>query len=81
MAENGAETATVPEPGIYPNVPFSDYMAWPLAHAGLLRAMQHAPAMARYRMDSPEHDRPAYLKGRLFHLLTCQPELAMDIVL
>jgi len=65
-----------PEPGVYRSVAFAEYAAWDAANAGILRAMAHAPAMALYRREHVEHDRPTYLLGRLFHLLTTQPDLA-----
>jgi len=64
------------EPGIYPGIPFPEYLAWDAVDASLLKAMSHAPAMAHYRRTHPEHDKPAYLLGRLFHLLATNPESA-----
>ncbi len=65
-----------PEPGIYENVPFETYAQWDAVNASTLKGMQHAPAVAKYRRENVQIDKPAYAFGRLFHLLATQPVLA-----
>lgn len=67
----------LPAPGIWPKIAFDEYLALPAVDFSLLKAMAHAPEVARYRMSHPEDDKPAYIKGRLFHLL-CTESGKMD---
>lgn len=66
-----------PEPGVYLDIPFSEYCKWEAVNQSILKALQHTPALAKERLDNPEgdEDKEAYVLGRLFHLMTCQPKL------
>ncbi len=70
------ERIPTPKPGLYPGIPFEVYLAWDAVDATLLKAMAHNAEFAHFRMIEPEVDKPCYLKGRLFHLLSTDPNAA-----
>lgn len=70
MTDTDIKRIPAPEPGIYPGVPFETYLAWDAVNASLLKDVGHAPALAYDHMTNPDPDKKAYVKGRLFHLLS-----------
>lgn len=70
------EKTESPKPGIYPNIDFETYQSWDAVNASLIKAFLRVPAMAEFRMNEPEEDKIAYVKGRLFHLLLSDPKAA-----
>ncbi len=76
--ENTQITKTIeaPEPGVYENIPFEQYLAWDAADCSLLKKIDHSAEYAHYHQTHPEPDKDAYAKGRLFHLLIGEPEKA-----
>lgn len=62
--------------GIFFDIPFDEYLSWDATSCSLLKAFAHTPALYKYRRKHPEQDKPAYLLGRLFHMLSTHPEEA-----
>jgi hypothetical protein len=69
--------APVPAPGVYKNVPFATYRAWPAVNKSTLDHIQDgSPKHCRYRMDNPEKQTTAMLVGRAYHTLALEGEEA-----
>jgi hypothetical protein len=62
---------TPPPPGIYPDVPASEYHAWPYASASRMGDMARSPLHCRHRMANPEST-DAMVFGEAFHLMVLQ---------
>jgi hypothetical protein len=60
-------------PGVYPGVPFRDYIALDAVSSTLLKAMRRSPAHALAKRDEPQWS-DALMLGDATHLMTLQPE-------
>lgn len=64
-----------PKPGIYPGVPFEEYLRWPCVHATLLEKVRaRTPAHGRYWEDHPGDPTPALRFGTLLHRALLEPD-------
>ena len=70
-------TETMPEPGIYPAIPFSVYQSWPAVHQSRLWTLAtRTPAHYREEVEHPEEvDTDAMALGRAVHFAVLEPEL------
>lgn len=59
------------KPGIYPGIPFRDYLALDAVSSTLLKAMRRSPAHALAKRDEPQWS-DALMLGDATHLLTLQ---------
>jgi len=64
-----------PEPGLYPGVPFHDYIRWDAASNSQLSHLLRSPAHLRAYLDGPSPDKGARRLGRAFHFATLEPAL------
>ena len=68
----------LPEPGLYEDVPFKDYLAWPAAsNSGLGILVNKSPA--HYKRDRDKGDdgpgTPAQILGKATHAVVLEPEI------
>jgi exodeoxyribonuclease VIII len=64
-----------PEPGIYPNTPFPEYLEWEAAHHSVLKWItSHSPAHAKEYMDNPPEPTEAMKFGTALHTYVLEPE-------
>lgn len=63
-----------PEPGIYPNVPMSEYHAWEAASNSRLSQLLRSPAHLKSYIDRPKPDTDAQVIGRATHAAILEPE-------
>jgi hypothetical protein len=62
------------KPGIYPNVPFDEYLQWEAINNTLLRIIDtQSAAHAKTHKDNPPPPSKAFEQGRIFHALTLEP--------
>lgn len=65
----------IPEPGIYPNVPLEEYLAWDACSHSRLEDLRRSAAYCRHRIDEPdEESTPAQLAGQALHCAALEPE-------
>lgn len=65
----------IPEPGIYNNIPFDEYLTWEAASDSILSKLRSkSPAHARFKQLYPQKDTAAFFTGRLLHCLALEPE-------
>lgn len=76
-----AATATTPQttmptqPGLYPDVPATDYHRWPAANQSLLKVIRDkSPAHARQEMLCPAGPTAAMKLGTALHVAVLQPD-------
>ena len=63
------------EPGIYPGVPFDEYIKWDAINNSLLWIIQNqSPAHAKANMDCPPEPTPAFHFGHGLHCLALEPD-------
>ncbi|HDZ21955.1 hypothetical protein LCGC14_0568760 [marine sediment metagenome] len=73
---------TPPSPGVYPHVPFEQYLAWDLPSQSILKAMRQSPAhyrAARAGIATVKVTDDMTL-GSALHTVFLEPELAMEAV-
>jgi len=63
-----------PEPGIYKNVPFDEYMLWEGCSNSMLNDMRQSPAHCYYRKRNPEEPTPAMILGSAVDALVFEPD-------
>jgi len=62
------------KPGIYPNVPFGEYIQWPAINNSLLRIIDiQSAAHAKAYKDNPPPPSKAFREGQIFHALVLEP--------
>lgn len=64
-----------PKPGVYPNVPFSDYSRWDACNHSMLHRMEVTPAHARWWQLHPEESTRFQDLGHALHQALLEPEL------
>ena len=65
-----------PEPGVYPDVPFAEYLAWNACNNSKLGQALRSPR--HYYCQPPRADRPTFQLGRLVHAGKLQPETLLN---
>lgn len=66
---------TVPEPGVYPGVPWATYHAWDACSSSRLSRLARSPAHLRAYLDGLTDDETAAkTSGRLLHTAVLEPE-------
>jgi hypothetical protein len=68
---SNSTTSTCPKPGIYPNVPFDDYLAWDAVSSSRLRLA--ARSLAHYNAGFTSEPTPAMTLGTLCHAGVLEP--------
>ena len=68
-------TPDLPEPGIYYDIPFNDYKAWPAVNNSSLNATMKSARHYQYEQTAARHDTPALKTGRLTHCVHLTPEV------
>jgi len=64
-----------PKPGIYPGVPFDEYVKWEAVNNSFLWTMKtKSAAHARYYKDNPKLPTPALKYGHVLHTLALEPK-------
>lgn len=67
--------ATVPEPGVYPGVPWATYHAWDACSASRLSRLARSPRHLRAHLGGQVDDETAAkTSGRLLHIAVLEPE-------
>jgi hypothetical protein len=61
------------EPGLYANVPESEYRAWDAVNASTLNTLKRSPAHARYEMEHPREPSEEMALGSMIHTALLQP--------
>lgn len=74
MSENTLNP-TDPKPGVYPGVPFPDYLAIDAASSHRLMAMARSAAHCKAEMDNPTKPTPDMIIGTACHLGILSPDL------
>jgi hypothetical protein len=64
-----------PEPGVYPGVPFTDYLSWDAASNSQLTTLSRSPAHLAESRRQPREDTPALVMGRAIHTACLEPQL------
>jgi len=64
-----------PEPGIYPDIPMTEYLAWRAASNSGLGRILRSPAHYRAYVETDQPDTPAFRMGRAVHMAVLQPDL------
>ena len=69
----------IPKPGIYPGVPFNEYVEWEAVNNSLLWTMKSkSPAHAKYEKENPRPETPALRYGHALHTLALEPKFFKD---
>ena len=71
---------TAPEPGIYPNAPFEEYLSWPAASSHDLMTVLRSPMHYHYSRTHPQEATPAMKFGSAAHAWILTPDEAPDQV-
>lgn len=73
---------TTPAPGIYPNIDFSEYLAWPLLSQSTLKEGRQSMAHLKAAMDGERDKAPTddMVLGTALHTAFLEPELMADQV-
>ena len=69
---------TCPEPGVYEDVPFEKYLAWPAMNQSSLKAMRDSPAHFKGECEHPREATAAMKKGTLLDTLLFEGEDALQ---
>lgn len=69
------DTLTIPEIGVYPNVPAEEYHAWPCVSNSLLGQLSKSPLHAKYAMDNGYEATEAQKLGTAAHTAILEPHL------
>lgn len=69
---------TLPEPGIYNNVPMSEYHKWPAISNSGLGHLSRSPAHYKAYLDEPPADTKAFQFGRAVHSAILEPDVFKD---
>lgn len=65
----------IPKPGIYPGVPFDEYLEWEAVNNSLLwTIVKQSPAHAKAKIDCPPEPTPPFHFGRGLHCLALEPD-------
>ncbi len=77
-----AEGGLMRDPGLYADVPMSEYHTWPGASQSRLKTLRDkSPLHLRYEMDHPSESTPTQALGEAVHVAVLQPDLfALDYV-
>ena len=62
-----------PEPGIYKDVSFPDYLSWDACSHSKLENIRRSEAYCKYRMDTPRVETDAMKLGTAFHVAILEP--------
>lgn len=62
-------------PGVYPDIPMSDYGSWDAANYSTLKQFRRSPAHAREMLVNPPAQTPAMALGSAVHAAVLEPEL------
>lgn len=68
------------QPGIYNNVPFDDYLAWPHLSQSTIKEGRKSMAHMRAAMDASREPTDAMLLGSALHVAFLEPELMLERV-
>lgn len=63
-----------PEPGVYPNIPFAEYLAWDCASASQLKDGARSWAWCRQQRLNPKPATPALELGAAIHAAVLEPD-------
>lgn len=63
-----------PKPGVYPGVPFAEYVKWDALNASALTHISRSPASFKHAEDNQREDTSAFIRGRYTHALALEPE-------
>ncbi len=62
------------DPGIYPGVPFDEYLTWDAVSNTFLKTlMERSPKHAKYNQDHPKEQSKAFLIGSATHCMVLEP--------
>jgi len=64
-----------PEPGVYPDIPMSEYGTWDAANYSTLKQFKRSPAHAREMLVNPPDQTPAMALGSALHAAVLEPTL------
>jgi exodeoxyribonuclease VIII len=62
-----------PPPGVYRDVPFSQYLSWDAVNASSLKAMGRSPAWCLEQRTNPKPPTPTLVLGTAIHCLLLEP--------
>jgi hypothetical protein len=62
------------QPGLYPSLPFEDYLAIPAVHSSGLRALRHGPREYQHRQRFALRPTQSMLDGTLAHIQILDPQ-------
>lgn len=63
------------QPGIYPNIPDTDYHSGPgISNSGLVIIANKTPAHYKASLESPREETPALLDGKRIHRIVLEPD-------
>ena len=66
----------LPEPGLYENIPFAEYLTWEAASNSGLGVLRRSPLHYKYdRENGEDSDTPAKKQGRAIHAIVLEPEM------
>jgi hypothetical protein len=69
-------TVATPPPGLYPDVPFADYLAWEAASNSRLKLLRDkTPLHLKWDLDHPAEPTEAMLIGSATHTAVLEPDL------
>lgn len=63
-----------PKPGVYPGVPFEEYLRWDAVSQSQLKELARSPAHLRAYLTEPDEDTDALRIGRALHCAVLEPE-------
>ncbi len=64
---------TPPGPGVFPDIPFNEYLSWPYVNNTSLGPMLRSPKHYKLALDKPREPTEAMLKGVVAHLAALEP--------
>lgn len=67
--------SAAPEPGIYPDVPMAEYLAWDCVSASGLEVLRRSPLQYRHWLTAERPTSPALDRGTALHLALLEPDL------
>lgn len=74
IAEKHKILAQIVRPGIYPDVPYSEYEKWDAVNNSVLWILESkSPLHAKEFKNNPPPSTPAFIKGGAFHILALEP--------
>jgi hypothetical protein len=67
-------TAEPQPPGVYPGVPFDEYLAWPNVSKHQLDSLARSPAHYRAALEQPRKRTASMMRGGAFHKALLEPD-------